>query len=235
MWYREWESWANRSWVLVAICPFTSDSPYSPKVFSVGLYISSRAGSCVVLRRRLLRRAGGEWKKEQHENDKRSMAWRKQKVMRSTSAGDSPWIGGRQSHWAGTCSHTAAAQHAPATLPQAGPGLYHRPHLLREGSASAGRSRSAGSSGTQRTTHGIATSSSASRSRAECSSTRQGGGETGSRPGVRGSQGKDGGPANKESRGRAAGPAQALQGTDKANIHPLVLVWLTESVRRGWR
>lgn len=181
---------------------------------------------------------GGECRKEQHE--KRQM-WHVLTSAESEAkyewhaAGDSPWIVDRQSHWAGTCSHTAAAQHAPATLPQAGPGLYHRPHLLREGSASAGRSRSAGSSGTRRTTHGIATSSSASRSRAECSSTRQGGGETGSRPGVRGSQRKDGGPANKESRGSAAGPVQALQGTDRADIHPLVLVWLTENVRRGWR
>lgn len=148
-----------------------------------------------------------EWQSDAKWN--RPLRWR--------ASGDSPWIAGRQNHWAGTCSRTAAAPRAPATLPPAGPGLYHRPHLPREGSASAGKSRSAGSSGTQRTTHGIATSSSASRGRAECSSTRRGGGETGSRPGVRGSQGKGGGPANsKHGRrvGSAAGPAQALQGTD---------------------
>lgn len=135
------------------------------------------------------------WHRERHSDVKwkRPLRWR--------AAGDSPWIVDRQSHWAGTCSRTAAAPRAPATLPPAGPGLYHRPHLPREGSASAGRSRSAGSSGTQRTTHGIATSSSASRGRAECSSTRRGGGETGSRPGVRGSQGKGGGPANSNTEG----------------------------------
>lgn len=121
--------------------------------------------------------------------------------LRWRAAGDSPWIVGRQSHWAGTCSRIAAAPHAPATLPPAGPGLYHRPHLPREGSASAGRSRSDGSSGTRRTTHGIATSSLASRGRAECSSTRQGWGGTGSRPGVRGSRGKGGGPANSNTEG----------------------------------
>lgn len=137
--------------------------------------------------------------------------------LRWHAAGDSPWIVGHQSHWAGACSRTAAVPRAPATLPPAGPGLYHRPHLPREGSASAGRSRSAGSSGTQRTTHGIATSSSASRSRAECSSTRQGRGETGSRPGVRGSHSTGGGPAklkHRRRKGSAAGTAQALQGTD---------------------
>lgn len=138
------------------------------------------------------------WQKEQSNDTKQlclQAEWCKVRAtLRGRAAGHSPWIEGRQSHWAGTCSRTAAAPRAPATLPPAGPGLYHRPHLPREGSASAVKSRSAGSSGTQRTTHGIATSSSASRGRAECSSTRQCGGETGSRPGVRGSHGTGGVP-----------------------------------------
>lgn len=150
----------------------------------MGVIGTEKKNGATVRRRSTMKKANAAWVDVSNANYER-LLWRH-------AAADSPWIVGHQSHWAGTCSHTAAAQHAPATLPQAGPGLYHRPHLLREGSASAGRSRSVGSSGTQRTTHGIATSSLANRSRAECSSTRQGRGETGSRPGVRGSQSKDG-------------------------------------------
>lgn len=45
------------------------------------------------------------------------------------------------------------------------------------------------------------------------------GGRQSSRPGVRGSQSKDGGPANKKERGGAAGPGQALKGMTRLMYH----------------
>lgn len=74
----------------------------------------------------------------------------------------SPCSAGHQIHSEVVCSRTAAAPHAPASLPRAGPAA-GRQHLPRGGSASAGRSLWAGSSGTLTKRRGIATSSSANR------------------------------------------------------------------------
>lgn len=75
---------------------------------------------------------------------------------------DSPCSAGHRIHSGVVCSRTAAAPHAPASLPQAGPAA-GRQHLLTGESASGGRNLSAGSSGTLRMRRGIATSFSASR------------------------------------------------------------------------